>query len=423
MTNETCKREIEITVPLDEVEQQTGQVVADLQKKVRLPGFRPGKAPASLIRSRYREEIRHEVIEKLLPKAFYAQAERQQLKVVGRPGITNIQFQEGEPLRFKAEFEVAPEVEMKDYGGLEVAYDEPSVTDEEINQRLEQIREHKAEFVNEDPRPLADGDFAVVGLRSIAGVEGKPVSSDEMVLHIGDPDTLPEFNSTLLGLTPGDEREIEVTYPADYGQERLAGRTVTFHVTVKGIRRKELPELDDDFARDLGDYQNLEELREAVRKSLFAEKEFAAQAEAKNALVDDLVRRQDFAVPEAYVERQIEHQMEQYLRSLAAKGIDARKLDLDWQKLRESQRERAVHAVKASLILERIAEAETIYATQEEVDREVHRIAKQEREPAAAVRIRLEKDGSLGRIASHIRTEKTLNFLFERARKVPTAAG
>jgi trigger factor len=418
---EGCKHEIEIIVPVDEVERETQQVVSGVQKKARIPGFRPGKAPVTLIRSKFRSEIRHDVIEHLLPKAFRKKADEEHWKVVGTPNVTEVHFDDGEPLRFKAEFEVAPEFEVAGYRGVEVPYAEPQVTEEDIDKRLEDLRNRKAEFVNEDPRPLVDGDFAVLAIKSIAGVEGEPVQSDNMVLQLADSDSLPEFTENLRGMSPEENKVFDVTYPEDYGQERLAGKTVRFDVTVKAVRRKELPELNDEFARDLGDYQTVGELREAIRASIRAEREYAAQQEAKNKIVEELVKQHEFPIPEAYLDRQIEFQVERQLREIAGQGVDPRQLKLDWNKIKESQKERAEQDVRASLLLEKIADAESIHPNNEEVDREVQRIAKQEREPVAAVRAKLQKDGTLSRIASRIRTEKTLNFLFENARKVTPA--
>lgn len=415
---EGCKHALEISVPVTDVEHETERVVASIQKKARLPGFRPGKAPASLIRSRFVSDIRQEVLESLIPRFLQQKFAEDQLRVVGRPDITDVHFHQGEPLRFKAEFEVAPEVEIGAYRDIEVTYREPEVTDADVERRLEEIREQKAEYVNIDPRPVEDGDYAVVALHSLAGVEGTPIEQAELVLHVGDEETLAAFTENLRGMSPEEEKEFDVTYPGDYAQERLSGRTIRFRVKLTMIRRKDLPDLDDDFAQGLGDYQNLEELREAVRKSLFREREFGAQQQAKDSLVDKLVDAHEFPVPEVFLDRQIEIQVENHLRSLAMQGVDPRSVQLDWAKIKQSQREKAIREVRASLLLEKIAEREAIDTTNDEVDREVQRIARQEREPAAAVRIKLEKDGSLRRIAARIRTEKTLSFLFEHARKV-----
>ncbi len=414
---EGCKHSLEITVPVDEVEAETGRAVTKVQQRAKLPGFRPGKAPASIIRQHFAGDIRRQVLETIIPKYLQNRFEAEDLKVVGQPDITEVHFEAGEPLRFKAEFEVVPQVELQDYKGLSVPYHDPQIGDDDVAKRIEELRQQKAEFVNEDPRPLQDGDFAVLSLESLSGVEGPPVKQDEMTLEIGGGDTLENFSENLRGMSPGEEKDFDVTYPEDYGQPKLAGKTVRFRVQVKGIRRKELPEINDEFAQDLGDYRTVDELKDAVRKSLFAQQQFEAQQEAKNKLVDQLVDMHDFPVPETFVDRQIQNRVEQRVRALADQGLDPKTLNLDWKKVKDSQRDKALREVKASMLLQRISEREAISATRDEVDREVDRLARSQREPFAALRLRFEKDGTLGRIASHIQTEKTLSFLFEHAGK------
>ncbi len=413
---EGCKHSIEITVPIAEVESETVRVVAEIQKKVKLPGFRPGKAPVSIVKTRFAGEIRQDVIEKLVPRFFRAEAEKDHLQVVGQPTVTEVHFHDGEPLRFKADFEVAPTFELGEYRGVAVNYTEPEVADTEVAARLDEIREQKAEYVNEEPRPLVDGDYAVVSLESLSGVAEK-VSQDEVMLKIGEETTLAAFSENLRGAAPEEFREFEVTYPEDYERKNLAGRTVRFRAGVKAVRRKELPELNDEFAKDLGDYQTLEELKEAVRKNILREREQEAQEQAKHQVLDKLVDSHDFPLPEAYIDRQIEINVENQLRTLAGQGVDPRSIKLDWAKVKETQKVRATRDVKASLLLDKIADREAINATQDEVDREVQRVARQQREAVAVTRARLQKEGALARIAGHIRTEKTLNFLFEHARK------
>jgi trigger factor len=255
----------------------------------------------------------------------------------------------------------------------------------------------------------------LVTLQSIAGL-AEPIIQDSTI-EVGGGDTFPSFTEALLGANPTDVKEAEVVYPEDYGEPRLAGKTVKFTLTPKVIQKKELPELDDEFARDLGDYQTLDELRDAVRKSIFHEKQHSAQQAAKEALIDRLVDANDFPIPETYVNRQIENQLSMQLRQATGREVDLSKLNLDWNKVKEKQRDPAVRSVRASLLLEKISDKEGIRATKDEVDREVQRIAQQEREPIPVTRARLDKDGTLGRIASHIQTEKTLQFLFEQAQK------
>ena len=410
-----CKRSLEIEIPLEDVERAKERVTNSLKQRVRLPGFRPGKAPVSMIQSRFEGEIRNEVLELLLPQAFRQRVEKDELKVVGTPDISDLHFESGQPIRFKADFEVAPEFELAEYHGLPVKYEEPTVSDEEVSKRLDSMRESKAEYVNIDPRPIESGDYVLVHLKSLAGL-AEPIDQDVQIQVAGE-ETLPAFNDALLGASPDASKEVSVTYPEDYGQRSLAGKTVTFELVPKFVRKKDLPELDDEFARDLGDYQTLDELKEAVRKSIFQEKQYVAQQEAKEQLIDRLVEGNDFPIPEAYVDRQIENQVRMQLRSLAGEGVDPNNLKLDWQKVKESQRDKALRNVRASLLLEKVGEREGIAATKDEVDREVQRIARQEREAVAVTRARLDKEGTLGRIAGHIQTEKTLQFLFEQAQK------
>jgi trigger factor len=413
---EGCKHSLEISVPVETVEGETERVVKSVQQRAKLPGFRPGKAPANLIRKQFEGDIRQQVLESLVPKFLDQELQKQELRMVGTPDISDVHFHRGEPLRFKVEFEVFPDIELQDYQHLETTYQDPQITDDDVAKRIEEIRDQKADYSNIDPRPIEDGDHAVVSLASLSGAE-QPVKQDEMMLHVWGADTLPAFSENLRGMSPGDEKDFNVAYPEEYGQPKLAGRTVRFHVVVKGIRKKELPEVNDEFAKDLGDFRTVDELRDALRKNMFAQRQQEAQKAAKDNLVEKLVDAHDFPIPEAFIDRQVRNRIEQTLHSLSQEGIDASKIQLDWQKLKSSQRDKALREVKASLLLSKIAEREAISATRDEVDKEVEVIARRQREPFAAVRLRFEKDGTLGRIASHIQTEKTLNFLFEHAKK------
>ncbi len=417
---EGCKHSIEVSIPVDAIDAETAKVAGDFQKKMRMPGFRPGKAPLSLVKKNLESDIRSKVVENLIPRYLDKQFEQEQLKVVSRPDILDVHFTPGEPMVFKAEFEVAPQFELGEYRGLEVPYAEPVVTDADVQERLESMRQSRATYANVDPRPLEDGDFSLISLESTSGVE-EPVKSDEMMLEIAGGDTMPAFTEGLRGASPGDERDVEVTYPDDYGSDKLAGKTVAFHIHVKGVRRKELPELNDEFAQDLGDYRTVDEVRETVRKNILSQREGEAQQQAKAKLIDKLVDAHDFPVPQIYVDRQIENRMSQRLAALANQGVDISKLKPDWTKLRESQGPEANREVRASLLLGKIADREGIHATNDEVDKQVEQVARQEREPIPRARKRLEENGGLGRIASHIVTEKTLNLLFEQARKVAEA--
>lgn len=414
---EGCKHEIEITIPAAEMDNETSRVAEKIRGRAHLPGFRPGKAPLSMIMGRFATEIRQDALEALLPKFFRRQMEADKMDVVGSPTITDIHYHPGQDIKFKAEFEVAPVIELGEYQGVAVPYTAPTVSDDDVNERIEGLRGQKADYVNLDPRPAEAGDVALIDLHSTAGLEGEPIHAHDMQIELGNPDTLPEFNANIVGMSPGDEKTIAVTYPENYGQERLAGKTVDFHVHFKTLQRKELPEINDEFAKDLGDFQTLEELKDLLRRNILNEREHGAQRAAKDAIVDKLVEAHEFPIPESYIDRQIEMYIERQLGDLASRGVDVKKLNIDPAKVKEGARDRATKEIKASLLLAKIAEREAIHPTQDEVDQELNRYAKQQREPVAAVRKRFQENGTLDRIGHAIQTEKVLSFLFEHARK------
>ena len=417
-STESCKQELEISVPWEEVEQETGRVVKAIRGNAKIPGFRPGKAPDTIVRSRYQKEIRQEIIDKLVPRFFWEQAQQQNLRVVGSPQVDDLHLENGEAMRFRAEFEVYPDFELGDYRRLEVPFREPEVSEEEVEQELQRIREQHASFRNLDPRPLADGDIAVLSLKGTSKDDLPPIEQEETTLTIGDDETLPEFNEHLRGKSPGDEVDFEVRYPDDFSNQKLAGKMIPFHAEVKGLREKELPELNDDFAADVGDFRTLEEVRRHIHELIENQRRRQATEAAQEALIDELIKRHDFPVPEGLVDRQIASRLERQLRSLKQQGVDVSKLDWDWDKVRDAERERAVRDVKASLLLERIAQAENISASSEEIDEQVKRYAEQTKQSPATARKKLAEDGALDRIQVQMSNDKTLSFLFDEAEKV-----
>jgi trigger factor len=411
-------REIQVEVPAEEVARQTERVIQQLQKMARLPGFRRGHVPASIIRQRFAEDIKSEVIEKLVPQFFQREAERQQLIPVSQPRVSDLHLHDGEPLRFKASFEVMPEIKVEGYKQLRADKPEIAVTDEEVEEAIQQLREQHASFVSVEGRALADGDFASVSLEGAPKEGGgKPVSMGDVLVEIGGKNTLEEFSVNLRGASVGDERSFDVTYPQDFSDSRLAGSTVSYKVKVQGIKQKNTPELDDAFVQQLGENcKTVEDFKSEVRNRIQQNKRLAAEREGKDKLLAELVRRNDFPVPDALVERQIDLRLDRGLRALAAQGMrteDMRKMDFD--RLRAGQRDQAAHDVKASLLLARIAEAENIQVTDEEIDKEVEALAAQSNQPVEAIRARLTRDGALDRIRGRIRKDKTLDFLYRQS--------
>jgi len=416
-TQNNCTREIEVAIPADVVARETSVVLERFQKHARLPGFRKGKVPPSVLRQRFPEDIRSEVVEALIPRYFRQEVEKRGLQPVSQPRVSDLHLADGEALRFKASFEIMPEIQVAGYEELRAERTDTSVTDQEVEEALGRLREQQATYNAVDDRELRDGDFAQVSLVGTpqAG-EGKPVTMDDVMVEIGGATTVRDFSDNLRGARPGEERRFDVTYPEDFSDQRLAGKKLAYAIKINAIKQKMVPELNDDFAKSAGEFQSLEELRAKVREQLEAEKKHAAEHTAKDKLVDELVRRNDFPIPEALVDRQVDVRLERGLRALAAQGMRTEDMKkMDFSRLRAGQREAAVREVKAGLLLEKIADLEKISVSDEEIEQEVAALAKQMQQTPESVRARLTRDGALDRIRNRIRNEKTLDFLYRRS--------
>ena len=416
---DSVKREISVEIPAEEVTRETETIVQKYQKVARLPGFRTGHVPASIIRQRFKEDLKSDVVEALVPKYFRKEAERQGMIPVSQPRVTDLHVHEGEPLRFKASFEVMPEIKVEGYQELRADKQEVVVKDEDVEAAINNVREQHATYTSVEGRPLAEGDFAQAAINGKSKIDdgvSKPVQMDEVLVEIGGKNTVPEFTENLRGANAGDEKQFEVKYPEDSDDKRLAGKTFVYTVKIQAIKQKTLPELNDDFAKELGEFTALEQVRKQIRENMEAERKQQAEIAAKNKLVDDLVKRNDFEVPESLVDRQIDVRLERGLRALAAQGMkmeDMKKMDLP--RLRAGQRDQAVQDVKSSLLLERVADLEKIEVGEDEVNREIEALAQQSKQTAEAVRARLTQDGGLDRIRNRIRSEKTLDFLYHQS--------
>jgi trigger factor len=413
------KREISVEVPADEVTRETDVLVQKYQRAARLPGFRRGHVPASIIRQRFKEDLKSDVVEALVPKYFRKETEKLGMIPVSQPRVTDLHIHEGEPLTFKASFEVLPEIKVEGYKELRAEHPQIEVKDEEVEEALSNIRDQHATFTSVEGRQLQDGDFAQAsmdGRPKDADDKTKPVHMDEVLIEIGGKNTVPEFTANLRGANAGEEREFEVKYAEDADDKRLAGKTFIYIVKVQAIKQKNLPELNDDFAKELGEFSDLDQVRKQIRENILAERKQTSEREAKDKLVTELVKRNEFELPEALIDRQIDLRLERGLRALAAQGMkveDMKKMDLP--RLRAGQREQAMQDVKSSLLLDRIAELEGISASEDDLNREVESVARQTKQTSESVRARLTQEGGLDRIRNRIRNEKTLDFLYHQS--------
>jgi trigger factor len=426
--NPDCTREVEIEIPADEVTRNFQAVTKRYKKMARIPGFRSGKVPESLIRGRFAEQIRQDVMEAVLPEHFRTAIAERQLKPISQPQVTKIDLEDGKPLRFKAAFEVLPDFSIDGYKDVKVEKPSTELTDGEVDAELARIRDSRStmEPVTED-RPLADGDFAQISFTgNVQPAESEatppdtldaqqPITGQDVMVQVGGPNTLDSFNAALRGATVGQQLKFEVSYPPDFGERQLAGKRVAYDLEVKGIKKKIEPEMNDELARELGKYESFEDFTRQLREYMARDKQRQVQSETTNRLLDALVTRFEFPVPESLVQQQIDARLDRGLRALASQGMrteDMRNLDFD--RLRAAQRPSATAEVKGSILLDRIADAENVTVPEEDVENELHGISVQLHEPVDALRVRLTEDGSLARIRERLRREKMGAMLYER---------
>jgi trigger factor len=418
----TCRRELELEIPADEVSKAMERVAKDFAKVARVPGFRPGKAPITLIRRRFADDIKGEVLQSLVPERVEKAVSEQKLTPVSQPRVEQLDFNDGQPLKFRAVFEVLPEFELGNYKDLHLEMPVMDVVDEDVTKTLEDMRERAAAFAPAEGRPVEDGDFVQLKLTGTPEGEGEPLQADSVLCHIGAEETMAPFNENLRGVNIGDHKDFDVPYPADYPDAKLAGKTYHYSVDVLGIKTKKLAELNDDFAKDVSDASTLDELKKKIREGLEDQRDHKQKDLLREKVLGEIVKLHDFPVPQSLVEHQMDVRLERVVRSLAQQGVDPRAVNIDWVSLRKRNEDRAKDDVKAELIVDRIATAENIDVTEEEVEHELQHLAGHSNESAEAIRARLTKQGTLDRIKAKLRSDKTLDWLAQNARVSTTKA-
>jgi len=411
--NETRKT-VRVEIPSDVVDAEIERLARDYSRKARIPGFRPGKAPARVIKQRFKDQILHDVAHDLIPRAVDDVLRERGVEAVDTPDVRDVNVEEGRPLTFTASFDTVPTFDPGDLSTIFLQRAAVNIDDEAVNGALQRLRDRAARFEPVEGRGVDHGDTVVVDLvrTDAAGTDTR----NDVSIELGAKGNPPGFDEQLLGLDAGATKSFPIHYPADYPIGELADTDVSYTVTVKSLKRRVLPELDDEFAKDLGEFDTLDALKTRIREDL----EHEARHEAERALRADLMKqlapRVPFEVPASLVEREIDRRIEEFARRLMDQRIDPRQAGIDWNAFRESQRDPARETVAAALVLDEITRREQIAVTDEEVDREVATYAERTGRTPAAVRAALEKEGGVSRIAAGLRREKSIDFAMARAK-------
>ena len=411
--NETRKN-VRVEIPSDVVDAEIERVAQGYSRTARVPGFRPGKTPPRVIKQRFKEQILHDVAHDLIPRAMGDVLRERGVEPVDTPDVRDVTIEAGQPLTFTASFDTVPTFEPGEYSTLALRRPSSNIEDKAVDDAIERLRQRAARFEPVEGRGLEQGDSALVDLER-KEANGTADTHKGVSVELGSTANPPGFDAELLGLGAGDSKTFTIAFPADYPAAELAGTDVTYTVTVHGIKKKTLPALDDEFAKDLGEFENLEALRARVREDLEHEARHAAERDVRAELMKQLAARVPFEVPASLVEREIDRRIEDFARRLMEQQVDPRQAGIDWNAFRESQREVSREAVAGALVLDEVARREHLEVSEDEAEREVGRYAERTGRTPAAVRARLEKEGGMSRVYAGLRREKSIDFLMTRA--------
>lgn len=410
--NET-RKSLSIEVPQELVDREVEQVARDYARKARIPGFRPGKVPSKVIRSRFRHEILHDVTHALVPRALDEVLREKGLEPVSNPDVKEVVLEEGKPMTFTATFETLPAFEVGDLSTISLTRTKVDIADEAVNDALQRLRERAARYDVVEGRGIIDGDIVTVDIDR-KDATGAGDNHKDVAIEIGAAANPPGFDAQLFGLEVGATKSFSITFPADYASAELAGTTVDYAVAVKAIKRRVLPELDDEFAKDMGEFENLDALRARVRADLEHEAGHSAENELRGALMKQLATRVPFDIPVSLIEREIDRRLEDFAGRLMQQNIDPRQAGIDWGAFRESQRDTAKEAVASALVLDEVSRKEAIVVADSEVDDEIARYAERTGQTPVKVRATLEKEGGISRIYAGLRREKSVDHVMAR---------
>jgi trigger factor len=411
-----CRKSFDIEIPPDVVDKEIAHISQHMMQRAKVPGFRPGKAPVSVIKTRYRDEIVSEMLQHLLPRYFLEAVKERDLDIVDEPQYESVDYDTGKPVKFKAVFEVYPELNVTNYTGIPTEEVSHEVSDSDVETTLKKLQDDMSELSPIEPeRPVKHGDFVEISFTGTAVGQEEPMFSEKATVEVGGASTLQEFTENLTGTSVNEEKSFSVTYREDYPEKRLAGLTLSYKVKIEAIKEKKVPELNDEFAQGLGQYATFEELRSKVREDLEKHRREHANEELREKLLRWLEEHNEFEVPDTLVDRQVQIRMQRLLRDLSRQGVNPQRLDVDWAKISADQRTQAIRDVKGSLLLSYVAHKEKIDVNDHDVETEIDRIAAEMNNPRQRVKEVLSKDSGMARLRSQIQNKKTLDFLKEHA--------
>ncbi len=418
------RKELAIEIPADTVRAAYDRISDMYAKQAAVPGFRKGRAPVSVVRTRFKDEIRSEVLRELVPQAVSDAITEKALNVIGEPDLhldetAGLEKLGTEPISLHAHVEVLPDVELGEYKNIEATRRTRPVTDADVEHVLESLREASASLQPIEDRGAETGDTvtATFNGKFTETPEAEDINVEDVDVELGGSGVQQEFNDNLMGVRTDEERKFTVHYPEDFSSKGLAGKTVEYTAKVTAVRLKEVPEADDEWAKSIGDeYESVAVLREKIREDLTQRAKVEADSSVREEVMRKLIEAHPFEVPQTFVEHQAHQRLETLARDMMMRGIDPRTQAMDWEGLRESLLEPAAADVRGAMLLEEIAEKENIETSDEEIEAEIARISEASRQSLDKVRAALTKQGGERSIADRLRNRKAMDIIVENAR-------
>jgi trigger factor len=408
------KKIVEVEIPADLISAEAQRVTTDFSRQASIPGFRPGKVPAGIVRTRFAKEIQEQVMERLLPMTFRDAIADKGVEIVGEPHLQHMDpFIEGAPVKYKAEFEVKPHFDLAEYRGLAIDDPKIEVADHDIDNMIERLREQASAYRPETERGLEEGDFAMIEMTT----SGDGLDSETRGGHfrVGEETPMPELHEALRGKKAGESASFEKTYPEDAQNETFRGKNVRHEVTLKEIRVQEKPEVTDEFAQSTGGWETVDLMRAAIAADIRKHRELEVKRLKQSQIGELLLAAHEMEVPESLVEEEVGKSLQNYARFLASQGVDIEKAEIDWRKMRDEFMPEAVKRVKRALILEQIAKKENLMVSDVEVDAEIRRAAKEADRDFAEVKHRLRHDGGYEQLRMSLSQERALDLVLAEA--------
>jgi trigger factor len=408
----SCMKELKIEVPKDAVSEEYENVYQELGKKVKIKGFRKGKVPRNVLERNYKDTVESDVMQNLISDSYFKALQENEIRALGKPKVDNIELKIDSPFSYTAIVEIVPEIKVSDYKGLEFTKKVVKISDKDVDEELKYLRERMAKYEVDENSPAEEHDYIIISFESfIDNTPDEEGKRENLPVTIGRKMIYPELENKLIGMKKGENKEIEITFPEDYTDKKVAGKDVKFNVTVNEVKKRILPDLNDDIAKEIGEYKTLEELKNTMKEEMIKMEGQQADTRLRRNIVDKLIEMNEIEVPKILVEEEMRLMFYDTQQRLKAQGYDLDDAAIELDKIKEGFKEPANREVKSYLIVDKISELEKVEVAEKEMDEKIQDIAKSINQDFHAFKQKMIENGSIEKLRNQMGRDKTLDIL------------